>query len=148
MICYGLPKVRGASVPKIRVLVVDDHETVRRGICALLRSDPDIEVTCDVADGVQAVRKAKEVQPDVIVLDITMPKMDGLKAAGRIRKVAPQTEIVFLSQHDSLESVRQALRAGGRGYVVKSDAPKELIAAVRTVSKKKRYVNARFAVDL
>ena len=140
--------MRGASVPKIRVLVVDDHETVRRGICALLRSDPDIEVTCDVADGLQAVRKAKQVQPDVIVLDITMPKMDGLKAAVRIRKVAPQTEIVFLSQHDSLESVRQALRAGGRGYVVKSDAAKELISAVRTVSKKKRYVNTRFAVDL
>lgn len=120
----------------------------RRGICALLRSDPDIEVICDVADGVQAVRKAKEILPDVIVLDITMRGMDGLKAAGRIRKVAPKTEIVFLSQHDSLESVRQALRAGGRGYVVKSDAAKELITAVRAVSRRKRYVNARFAADL
>jgi DNA-binding NarL/FixJ family response regulator len=140
--------VRGAVVPRIRVLVVDDHETVRRGICTLLRSDPDIEVTCDVADGLQAVRKAKQVQPDVIVLDITMPKLDGLKAAVRIRKVAPQTEIVFLSQHDSLESVRQALRAGGRGYVVKSDAAKELIPAVRAAKNKERYVNTRFAVDL
>ena len=135
-------------MPRIRVLVVDDHDTVRRAICALLRSDPDIEVICDVAGGVHAVRKAKELLPDVIVLDITMPKLDGLKTARRIRKVAPLTEILFLSQHDSVESVRQALRAGGRGYVVKSDAAKELITAVRAVSTRKRYVNAKFAADL
>ena len=141
-------ELRATVVLKIRVLVADDHDTVRRGICALLRSDPDIEVICDVADGFQAVRKAKEVLPDVIVFDITVLRMDGLKAARRIRKVALLTEIVFLSQHDSLESVRQALRAGGRGYVVKADAAKELITAVRAVSKRKRYVNARFAADL
>ena len=111
----------------VRILVVDDHEIVRRSICALLSREPDFEVICDAADGLQAVREAERLQPNVIVLDITMPGMDGLEAARHIRTVAPSTEIVFLSQHNSLESVKQAFRHGGRGYVVKTDAFKELI---------------------
>jgi DNA-binding NarL/FixJ family response regulator len=102
-------------------------------------------VVCDAADGLQAVREAERLQPNVVVLDITMPEMNGLEAALHIRKVAPSTEIVFLSQPDSLETLKQAFRHGGRGYVVKPDAYKDLIPAVRAASKKKRYVNARFA---
>ena len=134
--------------PILRILVVDDHDIVRLSICTLLSGQPDFEVICDAADGLQAVREAERLQPDVVVLDITMPKMDGFEAAGRIREVAPSAEIVFLSQHDSLDIIKEAFRHGARGYVVKSAAPKELITAVRTVSKKKRYVNARFAADL
>jgi DNA-binding NarL/FixJ family response regulator len=119
----------------LRILVVDDHEIVRRSICALLSREPDFEVICDAADGLQAVREAERLQPNVVVLDITMPGMDGLEAARHIRKVAPSTEIVFLSQHNSLESVKQAFRHGGRGYVVKTDAFKELIPAVRAASR-------------
>jgi CheY-like chemotaxis protein len=91
----------------------------------------DFEVICDAADGLQAVREAERLQPNVVVLDITMPGMDGFEAASHIRKVASSIEIVFLSQNNSLESVKQAFRHGGRGYVLKTDAFKELIPAVR-----------------
>ncbi len=131
--------------PVVRILVVDDHEVVRRSICALLSGQPDFEVVCDAADGLQAVREAERLQPNVVVLDITMPGMGGLEAAPRIQEVVPSAEIVFLSQHDSLQTVKEAFRRGGRGYVVKSDAFRDLIPAVRAASKKTRYLNARFA---
>jgi DNA-binding NarL/FixJ family response regulator len=131
--------------PVLRILVVDDHEVVRRSICTLLSGQPDFEVVCDAADGLQAVKEAERLQPNIVVLDITMPGINGLEAVPRIRKVAPSAEIVFLSQHDSLETLKEAFRHGGRGYVVKSDAYKDLIPAVRAASKKKRYANARFA---
>jgi DNA-binding NarL/FixJ family response regulator len=134
--------------PVLRILVVDDHDIVRRSICTLLSGQPDFQVVCDAADGLQAVREAERLQPDVVVLDITMPKMGGFEAAVRIREVAPSAEIVFLSQHDSLDMIKEAFRHGARGYVVKSAASKELVTAVRTVSKKKRYVNAKFAAHL
>jgi DNA-binding NarL/FixJ family response regulator len=132
----------------VRILVVDDHATVRRSVCALLRGHPAFDVICDVADGIQAVERAEELQPDVVVLDITMPGMDGFEAARRVRKVAPTAEILFLSQHDTIETIRQALRIGALGYVVKSDAAKELVAAVHAVSEKKQYVSARFAAHV
>ena len=129
----------------LRILVVDDHEMVRRGICALLRAEPDFEVICEAADGIEAVERAEKLQPDVIVLDISMPGMNGLEAARRIRRGSPLSKIVFLSQHDTIETIREAFRAGGYGYVAKSDAAHDLISAVRSVSQKKCYVNARFA---
>ena len=108
---------------------------------------PDFEVMYDASDGLQAVQAAGRLQPNVVVLDITMPGMDGFEAADRIREVAPSAEILFLSQHGSLQAVREALRHGGRRYVVKSTGSKELIAAVRTVSRKERYASPRFATQ-
>ena len=132
----------------IRILVVDDHDAVRREFCALLQAQPDLDVVCDAADGEEAVRRAVELQPDVVLLDISLPGLDGFTTARLIREVAPSAEILFVTQHDTVQMVREALRAGGRGYVVKLDAIEELVAAVRSVSQKRQFISARLAAYL
>jgi DNA-binding NarL/FixJ family response regulator len=127
----------------IRILVVDDHAVVRRVICSLLGSDPTLNVICQTADGEGAVQKAKELQPDLVLLDISLPGISGIEAGRRIRRVSPDSQIIFLSQHDSLQMVEDALRAGGHGYVTKMDAGAELLNAIRTVSEGKRFVSQR-----
>lgn len=144
---------RGLAVVKpkgtaIRILVVDDHEVMRREFCALLRAQPDLDVICDVANGLEALRKAAKLQPDVVLLDISLPGLDGFTTARLMREIAPAAEILFVSQHDTFQMVREALRAGGRGYVVKLDAFEELVGAVRSVSQKKQFISARLAADL
>jgi DNA-binding NarL/FixJ family response regulator len=129
------------------ILVVDDHPVARKTICALLRTEPDFDL-CDATNGTEAAAQARDFKPDVVVLDINMPGMNGLEAARQIKKVAPSAEILFLSQHAELETIRQAFRVGGRGYVVKSDAGRELISAVHAVLAKNRYLNERFAARL
>jgi DNA-binding NarL/FixJ family response regulator len=130
------------------ILVVDDHPVTRKTICGLLRSEPDFDVVCDATNGTDAVERAKNLQPDVVVLDINMPGMNGLEAARHIKDAAPSTEILFLSQHTELETIRQAFHVGGRGYVVKSDAAKELVPAVYAVRAKNRYLSERFSARL
>jgi len=127
----------------IRILVVDDHELVRRAICSLLSSDPVVEVVCQMADGEQAVLKAEEIQPDLVLLDISLPGISGIEAARRIRGVSPNSRIIFLSQHDSLQMVQDAVRVGGHGYVTKMDAGSDLLKAIRTVREGKRFVSQR-----
>src|SRR6266700_5262954 len=122
------------------ILVVDDHPVARKTLCALLRTEPDFDVICDATNGTEAVIQAMDLKPEV-VLDIGMPGMNGLDAARLIKKAAPSAEILFLSQHAELETIRQAFRVGGRGYVVKSDAGRELISAVHAVRAKNRYLN-------
>jgi len=130
------------------ILVVDDHPVARKTICALLRAQPDFDVICDATNGTEAVIQAMDLKPDVVVLDIGMPGMNGLDAARLVKKAAPSAEILFLSQHAELETIRQAFRVGGRGYVVKSDAGRELISAVHAVLAKNRYLNERFSARL
>jgi two-component system, NarL family, invasion response regulator UvrY len=127
----------------IRILVVDDHEVVRRVICSLVSSDPALDVICQSADGEGAVKKAEELQPDLVLLDISLPGISGIEAGRRIRKVSPDSYIIFLSQHDSLQMVEDALRVGADGYVTKMDAGAELLKAIRTVSEGKRFVSQR-----
>jgi DNA-binding NarL/FixJ family response regulator len=127
----------------IRILVVDDHEVVRRAVCSLLASDPIVNVISQTADGEQAVLKAEELKPDLVLLDIGLPGISGIEAAKRIRSVSPASRIIFLSQHDSLHVVEDAVRVGGHGYVAKMDAASDLLTAVRAVGEGKRFVSQR-----
>jgi DNA-binding NarL/FixJ family response regulator len=133
---------------RIRILVVDDHEVVRRHLCRVIQSQPDMEVVSEAGDGKHAIESASELHPDVILLDIGLPGLDGFTTARHIRSVAPTSEILFVSQHDTTQMVREALRAGARGYVVKVDALNELVPAVHAVSEKKQYISARLADHL
>ena len=115
----------------LRVLVVDDSEIVRRGICQILQSQADIEVVCEAADGADAVRKVREHRPHLVLLDITMPVMNGFEAARRIKHEFPSTLILVVSQFDSAPFAREAIAAGAMGYVEKSNASTELIPMLR-----------------
>jgi len=125
----------------VRILVVDDHEVVRRGVVALLSSQTDYEVCGEAIDGHDAVEKALELQPDVIVMDISMPNLNGLEATRLIRHRLPQSEVLVLSQHESGEMVRQAFNAGARGYVVKSSIARDLLKAVDAVGQHEPFVD-------
>jgi DNA-binding NarL/FixJ family response regulator len=118
---------------KISVLLVDDHSLVRRGFRRILEDEPDIEVTGEAADGAEAVRLAKELLPNVVVMDCAMPNMNGLLATRKILEQQPKTLVLMLSMHPEETLVRQALDAGARGYVLKNAVDLELGAAIRRV---------------
>lgn len=121
------------SLPKIRVLIADDHALVRFSIRALLNSQPDMEVVASAVDGEDAVFLAETIEPDVIVMDITMPEMDGIHATEKIRALDPTSKIVILSLHADGALVRQAKDKGANGFVSKQNASDQLPEAVRTV---------------
>ena len=120
---------------KVRILVVDDHAIVRHGLRLLLGAHPEWEIVDEAVDGMEAVEKADLLKPDVVVLDVSMPRMDGLEACRRIRKSVPKSEILIVTQHDSPQMMREALGAGARGYVVKSNVARDLPAAVEAASQ-------------
>jgi DNA-binding NarL/FixJ family response regulator len=109
--------------------------------------DADFRIICEVADGLEAIEKSKELQPDVALLDISMPQMGGFEAARQILAAAPQTEIILLTEHAVSEMAQAALDRGIRGYVIKSDAAQELGIAIRTVIRQKSYVSAGLVVQ-
>ncbi|MGH9497923.1 MAG: response regulator [Terriglobales bacterium] len=129
----------------LRVLVVDDSEIIRRGVCTLLAGQPDLLVVSVACDGLEAVEQAREQHPDVILLDISLPRLNGIEAARRIRNVAPESKIIFLSQHDTWATAREALKTGAAGYVVKSDAASDLILGVWSVYRGKAFVSSTLA---
>jgi DNA-binding NarL/FixJ family response regulator len=131
----GLPPKERQPKMAIRILLVDDHPIVRQGLKTLLEGRVGWEVIGEAADGVEAVEKAKNLAPDVMVLDVTMPRMNGLEACRVLRRQSPQLEILFVTQHDSPQMMREALEAGARGYVVKSNAARDLLEAVEAVSQ-------------
>jgi DNA-binding NarL/FixJ family response regulator len=132
---------RGAK--PLRILVADDHELVRRGIRGLLCARPGWTVVGEAMNGRDAVEKAKRLKPDVAILDISMPDLDGLQATRRIREAVPTTEVVVLTMHESDQMVRRVLDAGARGYVLKSDLATHLVKAVKQVSAGKLSLTPR-----
>src|SRR5438094_8235703 len=118
-----------------RIFIADDHEVVRKGLCALLQAQPDWEVCGEAADGREAVEKAQELKPDVVILDIGMPSLNGLEATRQILKANPQARVLILTLHDSDQVVREVLNAVARGLLLKSDAARYLVAAVAAVRR-------------
>lgn len=130
---------------KIRVYIADDHAIIRDGLRALLEARDDIEVIGGAGDGRQAVAEAKQSQPDVVLMDISMPRLNGIEAAAQLREVAPKARVIMLSMHATSEHLFRALQAGARGYVLKNSAGAELVDAVRTVHAGKRYFSPKIA---
>ncbi|MCK4913776.1 MAG: response regulator transcription factor [Planctomycetes bacterium] len=126
---------------KIKTLIVDDHEIVRQAIAALLESEHGIEVVGEAQDGRKAVELAGLLKPDVVVMDITMPNLNGIEATRQIVREMPDTKIVALSAHCDRRSVREMLKAGASGYVPKNSAFEELICAIRNVAAGKNYLS-------
>ena len=118
---------------KIRVLIADDHTILRQGIRALLEAEPDIEVIAEAADGREAVEKSRALSPDIVLMDIAMPVMNGLEATRCIKKEKPNIHVVVLTMHDNEEYVIQTLSAGASGYILKRIAATELVTAIRSV---------------
>jgi DNA-binding NarL/FixJ family response regulator len=136
---------KGAQMPTVRLLVADDHEIVRKGFRAVLEAQPDCSVVGECGDGRRAVEMAKELHPDIIVLDISMPSLNGLEAARQILKARPQTRILILTMHESDSLIREVLDAGARGYILKTDAGRDLVAAVDALRRNKTFFTSRVA---
>lgn len=132
----------------VRILVADDHEVVRRGIRAVLEVQPGCEVCGEAVTGREAVRKARRLAPDIVILDIGMPELNGLDATRQIRKALPHTEVLILTMHESEQVVREVLAAGARGYLLKSDAGRDLVAAVEALRSHKPFFTSAVAEQL
>ncbi|MFH1169685.1 MAG: response regulator transcription factor [Chloroflexota bacterium] len=130
---------------KIRVLIADDHAIVREGIRMILAPHDDIEVIGEAADGKEAIDKASELSPDVVLTDIAMPGLGGLEATLEILKLHPQVRVLVLTQYDDTEYIYRFLRAGAAGYVLKKAVGDDLVAAIRAVAQGKSFVDAAIA---
>jgi DNA-binding NarL/FixJ family response regulator len=128
-----------------RVLVVEDHDPFRRFVCSTLEKRPELLIVCEVSDGQDAVRKAAELHPDLFLLDVGLPSLNGFEAARQIRKLSHKSKILFVSQESSADVVQEAFRIGALGYVVKVNAGSDLLPAVEAVCQGKRFVSAGLA---
>jgi len=129
----------------LRILVADDHEVVRKGLLALLQQQPEWQVCGEASDGREAVAKAAELNPEIVVLDIGMPTLNGLEATRQILKTNPETKVLILTLHDSDQLVQDVLNAGARGFLLKSDAARDLVAAVEALRRDKTYFTSKVA---
>jgi len=131
-------------VTKIRVLVVDDFDAWRRFVCSALQKNPELQIVGEASDGLEAVQRASELLPDLIVLDLGLPKLNGIEAARQIRAKSSKSKILFVSQESSADIIEAALNAGGLGYVLKTRAETDLLPAVEAVLEGRRFVSSGF----
>jgi DNA-binding NarL/FixJ family response regulator len=127
----------------LRILVADDHEIVRQGIRALLQAHPGWEVCAEASDGREAVDRAAEMKPDIAVVDIGMPNLNGLNATRQILQQNPQTKVLILTMHESEQVLREVLDVGARGYLLKSDAGRDLVIAIETLQHNKTFFSSQ-----
>jgi DNA-binding NarL/FixJ family response regulator len=130
---------------KIRVLLADDHTLIRSGIATLLQSTKDIQVVGEAGDGDEAVRKTGELRPDVVVIDLSMPKLSGIEATKILKRNYPETRVLVLTMHENEEYVFQILKSGASGYVLKSAGKEELSAAIRAAAKGEKFFSPRIS---
>ena len=128
--------------PRLRILLADDHVTMRRGLCLLIDAEPDMKVVSEVSDGGAALRMAATMKPDVVVMDISMPGLNGLAATRALREQQPDVAIVTLTRHADDAYVQELLRAGVSGYVLKQSAPTELLQAIRAAAAGGQYLDS------
>ena len=135
-------------MPSVRVLIVEDFAPFQQFIASTLKKRPDLQVIAVVSDGSEAVQKSEELQPDLIVLDIGLPTLDGIEAARRIRKLSPESKLLFLSQESSADVVQEVLHSGALGYVAKRRAGIDLLAAVEAICQGMRFVSPGLLGDV
>jgi len=133
---------------KLRILIADDNELVRNGLRTLLEGQPDWQIVSEAVNGREVVEKSGRHRPDVVILDYNMPEMDGLSAVPKIHEVAPNAEILVLTQHDAPYTVQRGLDAGIRGYVLKSDAGHDLLAGIVAVAQHQTFLSANISPSL
>src|SRR3984957_19994725 len=136
-------RLGGFVMTPVRLLIADDHEIVRRGLRTVLEARPGWEVVAEAGDGREALQRVVEFTPDVTILDISMPSMNGLEAARQIRKRVPESKILILSVHDSDPLIQKVLECGARGYLLKSDAARDLVTAVDALLCNKTFFTRR-----
>jgi DNA-binding NarL/FixJ family response regulator len=128
---------------KLRILIADDHEVVRRGLCALLQGHEGWEICGDAKDGREVVEKARQLRPDIVILDVGMPNLNGLAATRQLLQENPQQKVIVLTITDSDQVIREALDAGARGFVLKSDAARDLVTAVEALQRNRMFFTPR-----
>ena len=135
------------EVGVVRVLVVDDYEPFRRFLCKILKTRLELQVIGEAADGLEAVQKAQDLTPDLILLDIGLPKLNGIETAERLPRHVPKAKILFLSQNNDAEVIAAALSNGAKGYVWKENAAAELVPAIETVLRGDRFIRSQLRIE-
>ncbi len=126
---------------KTRVLIAEDHTIVRQGLCAMLGSEPDIEVVGEASDGLEATEMARKLVPDVVLMDVAMRNLNGLEATRKIKKLFPQMKVLVLTMYDNEEIIFQILKAGASGYLIKDSAMTDLVSAIKAIQQGDSYLS-------
>lgn len=133
---------------KIKLMLADNHAVVREGLKALLEKETDIKVAAEAADGDEMMKKLKEIRPDVLIMDVSMPNLAGIKSIQRIKEVSENTETVILTMNQKQDYIREALHAGARGYLLKTSPFEEVLGAIRTAYNNKYFLSAEINADI